>query len=526
MTLNFISWMPEVFFLVTFLGMLCYGITPGASPLSEQWAVPLSTCTKTDRIQQNQTSLSAVTLPVSGPVHSSFLLGAWAIPWCVLGFLLVFYCPLQTMMAGGVFVRDLLSLQLGSLLWFFAAAVLMMTLSWQKIAGIVHPEYVTLTLLALLGQHLLLYAIDLMSFYICLELQSFAIVVLCSLNYSNAYSLEAGCKYFLLSAFSSCLLLLGIGLIYWETGITQCNHLTELLNTTYDEPSLSVWLGIWLVSLGLLWKLSAAPLHLWVADVYLGSWSSVTLFISTLPKIAIFGFWIHTWHSLWSATFGSSLALFSTLSLMIGALAPFAQTQLKRLLAFSSVGHIGFMLIPLVVGVEAFGALWVYLLLYLITSLAIWGLILCQFQRPGALGAGTFGSGNTVTGPQFIWDLSFMHKTSPAAAMAWAITMLSLAGLPPVTGFLGKLAVFWCALNSHLYTLVAVALVSTLVSTVYYLRILKVAYVDAPKNWGIYGQMSSMNAYLISIACGLLVLLLWHGAPLLLSSHLVALACC
>jgi NADH-quinone oxidoreductase subunit N len=322
-------------------------------------------------------------------------------------------------------------------------------------------------------------------------------------------------KYFLLSAFSSCLLLLGIGLIYWDTGLTQCHHIVELVKSTSHEPTIGLWLGVWLVSLGLLWKLSAAPLHLWVADVYTGAWSSVTLFLSTLPKIAVLGFWVHTWHPLWSATFGETMAFFSALSLMVGALAPLAQTQLKRLFALSSVGHMGFMLMPLCAGSEAFAALWVYLILYLLTNLAIWGLLMWPFHRPG----------HNVSGPQYIWDLSAIHLTSPAAATAWAGLMLSLAGLPPVAGFLGKLGLFWWAVNSQLYGLVAVGLLSTLLSTLYYLRVLKVAYVDAPKNWGSYGQMTSLNAYLIAMCWGLLILFLWHSAPLVLSSHLLALAC-
>lgn len=531
MTLDVISWMPEGFLLISLLGLLCYGITPGATPFMEQTAVPLyvvnsqkvmilldqrkhaSVDNKNQSLLEANEDMTGKT-PAGGPGHASELLGVWAVAWCLLAFMLIYNCPLHTLMAGGVFLRDLFSVQLGSLLWLFAAMVLMMSLSWQKTAGIVHPEYVTLTLLALLGQHLLMCATDLMAMYVCLELQSFAVVVLCSLNYRSAYSIEAGMKYFLLSAFSSCLLLLGIGLIYWDTGLTQCPHLIELLQSTGTEPSLALWLGVWLVSLGLLWKLSAAPLHLWVADVYTGAWSSVTLFLSTLPKIAVFGFWIHSWHPLWSCTYGNTMAVFSALSLAVGALAPMAQTQLKRLLALSSVGHMGFMLMPLSAGTEAFGALWVYLILYLITNLALWGLLMWPYHRPG----------QALTGPQYIWDLGTLHQTSPAASAAWAGGMLSLAGLPPVAGFLGKLGLFWWALNSHFYALVIVALLSTLLSTVYYLRVLKVAYVDTPSHWGAYGKLASINGYLIAWAWALLLLFLWHGAPLILSCHLLALA--
>ena len=512
MTLDVISWLPEGFFLISLLGLLCYGITPGNTVFEERVAFPRGGVSK--EIMVFVKNHSSEVLPASGPGHVSALLGAWAIVWCFLAFLLIFFCPLHTLMAGGTFLRDSFTVQLGSFMWFFAGIVLLMTLSWQKIAGIVHPEYVTLTLLALLGQHLLLYSTDLMAMYLCLEIQSFAVVVLCSLNYRSAYSIEAGMKYFLLSAFSSCLLLLGIGLIYWETGLCQCFALIEWLQATREEPSVCLWLGIWLVSLGLLWKLSAAPLHLWVADVYMGAWSSVTLFLSTLPKLAVLGFWVHTWHPLWEQTFGTTMIFFSALSLLVGALAPFAQTQMKRLLALSSVGHMGFMLMPLCAGPEAFASLWTYLILYFITNLAIWGLLLWPFARPG----------QNLTGPQYLWDLSALNQTSPAAGMAWTGAMLSLAGLPPVAGFIGKLGLFWWALNSHFYTLVFIALVSTLLSTVYYLRILKVSYVENPNNWGSYGKLSSSNAYFISLSWALLVFFLWHGAPLILSTHLLALS--
>lgn len=524
MTFNVISWMPESFLLGTLLALLCYGITPGASAYQEQFAFPLKgMCLSESYMQpvflekmsqkEQNLKLNANLNATGGPTHSSALLAAWAIPWCLLGFLLTFYCPFHTLMAGGVFLKDAFSLQLSAILWLLAALILMMSISWQKTAGIVHPEYVTLTLLAILGQHLLIFATDLMAMYVCVELQSFALVVLCSLNYRSAYSIEAGMKYFLLSAFSSCLLLLGIGLIYWETGLTQCFDIVELLHSTPAEPSLNCWLGVWLVSLGLLWKLSAAPLHLWVADVYMGAWSSVTLFLSTLPKVAVLGFWVHTWHPIWMATFGETMVVFSALSLMVGALAPLAQTQLKRLLALSSVGHMGFMLMPLCAGPEGFASLWVYLILYILTNLAIWALLMWPFGRPGA----------SVSGPQYVWDLSALHLTSPAASMIWTGTMLSLAGIPPAAGFLGKLGLFWSALNSQLYVLVAIGLVSTLLSTVYYLRILKVAYIDVPKSWSSYGKLESTNAYVMAISWSLLFLFLWHSAPLVLSSHLLSL---
>ena len=174
-----------------------------------------------------------------------------------------------------------------------------------------------------------------------MELQSFSLVVLSGLNSKSAYSLEAAMKYFLLSAFRSCLLLLGIGFIYWQTGETNLPSIENLRKRTRLEPSLLLALGIWLVTIGLLWKLAAAPLHFWVPDVYIGAWSSVSLWITVLPKIAVLGFWTHHWHTIWCLNFGNALAFFRGLSMIVGSIAPLAQTNLKRLLAYSSIGHIG-----------------------------------------------------------------------------------------------------------------------------------------------------------------------------------------
>ena len=522
MTLDFMFWAPDLFLVINLLGLLCYGITPGTTPFQEQIAVSTTSL----RFAQNENGIQNRTLvwpenlraktqkkltgvATSGPIHTSELLSLWAVILCVLGGLLIFYCPLYSVMAGGVFVRDAFCIQFEALVWFFGALVLIMGTSWQKTAGIVHPEFVTLTFLALLGQHWLICATDLISFYASLEIQSFSIIVLVSLNYRNAFSIEAGMKYFLLSAFSSSLLLIGIGLIYWSTGFTNCDNLVSFLKSTQDEPSIGLFIGVWLVSLGLLWKLSAAPLHLWVADVYQGAWTSVTYFLSNLPKIAVLAFWVHTWHPIWSAVFGNTLAVFSALSLLIGALAPLSQIQLKRLLALSSISHIGFILIALCVGTEAFAALWVYLILYLLTNAVFWGLLLCGFHR----------SQQKVSGPQFIWDLAMLNKTAPAIGAAWAIAMMSLAGLPPVAGFLGKLTVIWEATNGEQYALVAVALLSTLISTVYYLRLMKISYFSKNQQWSTYLQINSTNAYVISISSALLILLLWHSAPLILTTH-------
>nr|AIK66619.1 NADH dehydrogenase subunit 2 [Pediastrum duplex f. asperum]QFS20028.1 NADH dehydrogenase subunit 2 [Pediastrum duplex] len=584
MTLDLIVWAPEAFVLLCLLVLLWYGSGTSVSPVIEgiyyldtkNNVVPAQnnpvnqTAEKT--MVRNSAELSVVDLNaissnflnmrLAGPLHISSHLNSWAITVCLLMALAVWYTPLYSLQAGGLFLRDLFVTEVLTFVWIFSIFCLLTSHSWQKSSGIIHLEYTYLVLFFLLGVHLLIISADLISLYGSLELQSFSVVVLCSLNYGSAYLIEAAMKYFLLSAFSSSLLLLGIGLIYWQTGLTRLSTLQELLTYTTNSTNtvsdiltdstnallldtntaelllsaagstaenftavldISIWLGLWLIGLALLWKLALAPLHMWAADVYMGAWSSVTLLVSTLPKIAVLCFWAHYFGPLWSAAFGSAILFFSGMSLIIGGILPLAQSMFKRLLLFSSVGHMGLLLMPfaLTSASYAFSALWAHLYFYVLTSLVVWALIQWPFNRPSTLGYSTF---YRLSGPQYIWDLVSLNRTSPAALLAWAVLMLSLAGLPPAAGFLGKLFLFWASLSSDQYLLVLLALISTLLSSVYYLRVLVVSFVYNKGYWGSYAPFYSISAYIVVVGCTILVLSLWYLAPLVILSHLLALA--
>lgn len=560
MALNIVCWMPELFLLITFLALLCFGVTAGTTCFEERWAVPLRHMRIKDLGFANH-SLHTASQPQSlkgsfrpqASVNTCEFLAAWALPWCGLALLLVAFSPLHGLMPGGLFVRDAFTVQLQSLLWLLAIGVWCVSRPYLKQGRIVHPEYVYLALLALMGQHLMIACTDLMSLYLCLELQSFVVVVLASLNFRSAHALEAGMKYFLLSAFSTCVLLFGIGLIYWETGLTQCDHLVEWFygSCQGQEFNLNFYMGVGLVSLGLLWKLSVAPLHLWVADVYTGAWHSVALWLSTLPKVAGFAFWVHAWHPVWSATYGTWLQMFAALSLAVGALAPLAQVRIKRMMAFSSVGHMGFLLLPLCAcfgeqsAFEQTTALWVYLVLYLVNTLGLWTLLMsplgrltmAPFTDTGLMPSGTVPGAKfpkaVGAGPQYLWDLHMLNRSLPALAAAWAVIMIGFAGIPPISGFLGKAYLFWEVLNGGLYGLTAVALVSTLISAVYYLRLVKIAYVPAdagkglnhpnPTLWNTYETPCTAQAYGIAIAVAFAMVWLWCGTPLGVWAHWLSL---
>lgn len=509
---------------------------------------------------RNSFTTEAAMEAISGPNHAASALTLWRLLWCFLRAAQMFYGPLQSVYLGGCFQKDhYTSMQCG-ILFLTGLFVLRVSYGWQKTAAISHPEYVYQAMLALMGQYLLIQTTDLMSMYLCMEQQSFSLVVLCGLNSKSAYSIEAAMKYFQLSAFRSCQLLLGIGFIYWQTGETKIRIIENIAESTRNEPSLLQLLGIWFVSTGLLWKQAAAPLHFWVPDVYTGAWSSVSLWITVLPKIAVLGFWTHHWQALWSSSFGSTLAFFRILSMIIGGFAPLAQTNLKRLLAYSSIGHMGLLLMPLCVqygtngdvntyqgplqgyfspapgggrgegvgapdrgllwrGVSAstgdIGALWTHMFIYIQINLGVWGLIMWPVTRPATPSV-------KRAGPQYIWDLKGLNQSSATAAFRWAVMMTSLAGLPPVYGFQGKAQILWDSVNNGQYTTVAIALLYTLVGAVYYLKVMKVCYVDNPNSWRTYAKTSPITAYIVAISVRFMMLGLWCGNIMFQYTHLLA----
>lgn len=541
MTLDLILFRPEFYLLFGFFVLLGYGTGNLVLPVSEILTIPQMSLKKKRHSFLNTEKRKKEHFfgPTRGPNHAVSSQTLWAILWCLLSCFVLVSNPLHAIVQGGTFMKDAYSLQLCVLLLRTGALVLRRALGWQKSASICHTEYIYLAILAQMGQYLQIMATDLMSLYLSMELQSFSLVVLCGLNSKSAYSLEAAMKYFQQSAFRSCLQLLGIGFIYWQTGETNLSHLENLVNRTRSEPSLLQALGIWLVTTGLLWKLAAAPLHFWVPDVYMGAWSSVSLWITVQPKISVLAFWTHHWHRIWTRNFGSTLAFFRGLSMVVGAIAPLAQTNLKRLLAYSSIGHMGLLLMPQCTQKRTYeefasfsfdglflnsevaslqnagiGVLWAYMILYILINLGVWGLIMNEIVRPPFY---------KFSGPQYLWDLKGLNQSSARIAMRWAILMISLAGLPPMYAFLGKAAILWESVTKGLYALVFVALRYSLIGSVYYLKILKICYIENPTSWRTYRKFPFVSAYIIARSVFFIILGLWYPNILFIFTHTQAL---
>ena len=348
-----------------------------------------------------------------------------------------------------------------------AFLVLIISSNYLKSLKISKIEYPILILCSVLGMMIMISSNDLIVFYMGLELQSLALYVLASFNRDQIKSSEAGLKYFVLSALSSGLLLYGCSLIYGFTGSTNFNVIANELNS--NEYALTF--GIVFILVGLSFKISAVPFHMWAPDVYEGSPTSVTLFFTMVPKIAAltvfirflyvpFLYLIDQWQMI--------LIFLSIASMVFGAVAAIGQKNLKRLIAYSSIGHVGYALAGLATGSnEGIQSSVIYITIYILMNLGLFSCLLMMKR-------------NNVYYEQ-IDDLSGLSKNHPLLSLSLLIILFSLAGIPPLAGFFAKFYIFKSVLEQSMFFLAIVGLLSTVVAAFYYLRLIKIMYFDKEK---------------------------------------------
>ena len=328
-------------------------------------------------------------------------------------------------------------------------------------------EYPIITLLSLLGMFIMVSSNDLILFYLGLELQSLALYILASIDRDNKKSSEAGIKYFVLSALSSGLLLYGCSLIYGFTGSTSFE---EIANNSSDF-SVGIIFGMVFVLVGLAFKVSAVPFHMWTPDVYQGSPTSITSFFSVVPKIAGIVVFIKFMYLPFREILNQwqyILVFMSIASMILGAVAAMGQTNIKRLMAYSSIGHIGYAIAGIAAGTQnGIKSTLVYISIYIIMNIGAFACILLM-KREGKY-------------IEEIKELSGLSKNHPLVSLGLLIILFSLAGIPPLAGFFAKFYIFMAVIESEMYTLAIVGLVTTVVSAFYYIRIIKVMYFDEPK---------------------------------------------
>ncbi|MFO1119076.1 MAG: NADH-quinone oxidoreductase subunit NuoN [Rhodospirillales bacterium] len=370
---------------------------------------------------------------------------------------------------GGMFIVDDYAIFFKVLVLGAAALSLLISREYLELRGIARFEFVVLVLLATTGMMLMISANDFLSLYLGLEMQSLALYVIAAFNRDDGKSVEAGLKYFVLGALASGMLLYGASLIYGYAGTTGFTAVGGMVTALHGAaPPTGLIVGLVFIIAGLAFKVSAVPFHMWTPDVYEGAPTPVTAFFSLAPKMAAialllrvmiepFGDLLPQWRQI--------IVFISIASMLIGAFGAIGQTNIKRLMAYSSIGHVGYALIGLAVGgEEGVRGVLIYMAIYLIMNLGAFTCILCMRRREQMV--------------EEIADLAGATRSTPVMALALAVFMFSMAGIPPLAGFFGKLYIFLAAVQAHLYTLAVIGVLSSVVAAFYYLRIVKLMYFD------------------------------------------------
>jgi len=397
-------------------------------------------------------------------------------------------------------------------------------------------EYPMIVVFTTIGASFLVSSTALVSLYLAIELQSFAVYILAALYRNNESATAAGLKYFLLGALSSAFILLGSSLIYGYTGLTNLDAISSLLSVSSPSDSITqgVILGLVIMTVGFLFKIASAPFHNWAPDVYDGVPTIVTTWLAVMPKISIFVLLL-TLNSLTDGlglSFGditvnvwqALLLVCSLLSLIIGTVVGLAQFRIKRLLAYSTISHVGFMLLALAVsGQESIDAFLFYLIHYSLTSLNGFLILL-------AFGYLIFSKKSTQNSDvQFISQLAGQFRQNPVLALSMIICLFSMAGIPPLMGFFAKYAVLYTAIHNGYYFISLVAILASVVSAAYYLRVVRVLYFDTTSDntdESSYDAsvITSTHSYLIAVLTAAIVLFVLQPSLILNSTQLMAMS--
>jgi NADH-quinone oxidoreductase subunit N len=354
-----------------------------------------------------------------------------------------------------------------------SSLVLGMSFDWLAHEQFKRFEYPILVLLSTVGLMVLVSANDLMTLYLGLELSSLSLYILAAYDRDNSVSSEAGIKYFVLGALASGMMLFGASLVYGYAGTTNFSAMGDLFGSS-SEAALPVAygaiVGMVMLVVALSFKISAVPFHMWTPDVYQGAPTPVTMLFATAPKIAAMAIFIRLLMDPFAnmlPDWQNILAIVAVASMAVGAFGALTQTNIKRLLAYGSIGHIGYMLIGLATGTpEGIKGVLVYFTLYLFMSVGTFGFVL--FMRR---------AGEQV---ENLSDLAGLSKTSPRGALFMMIMMFSMAGIPPFAGFYGKMFIFLSAMQSGLYSLAVIGVLTSVVAAYYYLKVIKIMYFDEP----------------------------------------------
>jgi NADH-quinone oxidoreductase subunit N len=369
----------------------------------------------------------------------------------------------------GVYVQDGFAVFMKALTLIGSIVALAMSVGFARAEKFDRFEFPILIVLATLGMMLMISANSLLTLYMGLELQSLSLYVVAAINRDSVRSTEAGLKYFVLGALSSGMMLYGISLIYGFTGHIDFDGIAAAL--TGSERSIGVLFGLVFLISGLAFKISAVPFHMWTPDVYEGAPTPVTAFFAAAPKMAAMAMFVRVvvdGFAPVTADWQQIVVFISIASMVLGAFAAIGQRNIKRLMAYSSIGHMGYALVGLSAGtLEGVKGVIIYMTIYLAMTLGTFAVILAMRRKD---------EGNV----EAIDDLAGLSSTNPVMATVLTILMFSLAGIPPLAGFWAKWYVFYAAVGAGLYPLAIIGVLASVVGAFYYLRIIKLMWFDDP----------------------------------------------
>ena len=394
---------------------------------------------------------------------------------------------------GGSFIVDDFARLLKIMVLIGGVFVLYMSITYLRETGIFKAEYAVLILFSILGMMMMVSAGDLIALYLGLEIQSLSLYVIASFRRDSVRSSEAGMKYFVLGALSSGMLLYGCSMIYGFTGSIQ---FAEIAKYSFTEtiPNIGIIIGLVFILAGLAFKISAVPFHMWTPDVYEGAPTAVTAFFAACPKIAAMGLLLRVIYGAFPELTGQwqqIIVFIAIASMALGAFGAIGQTNIKRLMAYSSIGHMGFALVGLAAGNrEGVEGVLIYLMIYLVMTLGTFACILAMRRNEKMV--------------EDIDDLRGLSQTNLPAAFMLGILMFSLAGIPPLAGFFAKFYVFMAAVKAGLFPLAVLGVLASVVGAFYYLRIVKIMFFDEPKD--AFSEMPSQLKMVLGLS-GILVLL-------------------
>jgi NADH-quinone oxidoreductase subunit N len=386
------------------------------------------------------------------------------------------------------------------------AAAILMSFDYVKRAGMGKFEYPVLMMLSAVGMGMLISASDLIALYLGLELMSLALYVIAAIDRDSAKSTEAGLKYFVLGALSSGMLLYGASLIYGATGQISFAGIAQAA----PQGGLPLTFGLVFMLAGLCFKVSAVPFHMWTPDVYEGSPTPVTAFFAGAAKVAAVAIFVRATMTAFPTValqWQQILVFVAIASMALGSFAAIGQTNIKRLLAYSSIGHMGFALVGLAAGTEeGVQGVLIYIAIYIAMTLGTFACVLSMKRATGMV--------------ENISDLAGLARTSPMMAFLFAMLLFSLAGIPPLAGFFAKFYVFLAAIKAGLYVLAVIGVLTSVVGAYYYLAIVKTMYFDEPHKS--FEPMSGEQILVLGVA-GLFNLLFFvYPAPLLNAATVAA----